>query len=245
MLTMVKATELPLPEPVFGELIKLHNYNGDAFAMTPFELEGEREQLLSGKSGRIYTACSECVNGYKAHYAGIHGGVCFQCNGSVLKLYAESIEKAQRKARSKTAAGMRQAAKWAAEAPAREAAAAAAKQKMLDEAHARALEELTRMDALEAKQASQRFAGTIGGKVTVTGTVAVSMLIEGHYGSSCLVIVEGTGDDTGITLKSFGTSAWHWDTEKGEAVTVTATVKDHEVYDGTKQTVVIRPKATA
>lgn len=84
----------------------------------------------------------------------------------------------------------------------------------------------------------------VGAKVTVTGTIAVSTSVEGYMPgtSSRLVIVEGTGDFEGVTLKMIGTSKVMYATERGQAVEVTATVKDFSEYNDVPQTVVKLPK---
>ncbi len=89
-----------------------------------------------------------------------------------------------------------------------------------------------------------RFAGTIGEKITITGTITRLRPIEGIYGyrpkPSMLIVV-----DAGETVaKTFTGASWAWDLEQGQTLTVTGTVKDHEDYQGSKQTVLTRPKAS-
>lgn len=91
------------------------------------------------------------------------------------------------------------------------------------------------------KRAAAEYTGALGEKVTVTGTVTRLVPIEGDYGTSMLVVVEG-----GSTIaKMFTSAAWAWDVEQGDEVTLTGTVKAHEEYQGAKQTVLTRPKCTA
>lgn len=94
--------------------------------------------------------------------------------------------------------------------------------------------------AAEAAKPPARYVGEPGSKdkVTVTGTVAVAMTVPGYaYGSSDkLVVIEGTGDDAGVTVKVVGSAAWLWEVERGDAVTVTGKVKRHTDYNGTPQT---------
>lgn len=92
------------------------------------------------------------------------------------------------------------------------------------------------------KRDEAEYAGTVGEKITVTGTVTRLRAIEGSYGynptTSMLVIIEG-----GSTIaKMFTTAAWAWEIEQGDEITVTATVKAHEEYQGSKQTALVRPK---
>lgn len=100
---------------------------------------------------------------------------------------------------------------------------------------------------LEAEQraqqrASVQFAGEVGEKLTVTGTVTRLRAVEGSYGyqpkTSLLIILEGGG----VVAKMFTTAAWAWEIEQGDGITVTGVVKDHEDYQGIKQTVLTRPK---
>jgi hypothetical protein len=97
----------------------------------------------------------------------------------------------------------------------------------------------------ERKAREQRvseFAGAVGEKTTFTGTITRMMPVENNFGyhatSSMLVIVE----DEKHTFKMFTSAAWAWDVKQGQAATFTGTVKDHEDYQGTKQTAIARPK---
>lgn len=101
-----------------------------------------------------------------------------------------------------------------------------------------------RTAADEAKAASQRHYGTTGEKFTATGTVIVSMNVDGYaYGSiDRMVIIEGTGEFEGVTFKATGSGATLFDTERGDSVEFTATVKKHAEYKDTPQTVVTRAK---
>lgn len=93
--------------------------------------------------------------------------------------------------------------------------------------------------------AKRRYLDAVEGeKVTVTGTITVTHGFETMYGWSRLVIVEGSGDFEGVTVKMMGTSKAIYAAERGQAVEVTATVKDFEEYDGVPQTVVKLPKFT-
>lgn len=101
-----------------------------------------------------------------------------------------------------------------------------------------------RMAAAEAKAAGQRYFGAEGEKFTATGTVVTSMNVDGYaYGSTDrLVIIEGTGDFAGVTFKATGSGATLWETERGDEVEFTATVKAHREYRDVPQTVITRAK---
>jgi hypothetical protein len=83
------------------------------------------------------------------------------------------------------------------------------------------------------------YLGTVGEKMTVTGTVKVAKAIDTEYGLSRLLIV---ADADGNLVKAFTTAKFVWDVEVGDELTLTVTVKAHEVYEGVKQTVITRPK---
>jgi hypothetical protein len=94
-----------------------------------------------------------------------------------------------------------------------------------------------------AVAAKQHYVGEVGAKVTVTGTVVVAYFLEAqNYGwaSRTLFVVEGTGADEGATVKWVTSAAV--DMGRGDEVELTATVKAHEQYEGTPQTVVTRAK---
>lgn len=112
----------------------------------------------------------------------------------------------------------------------------------------RLLTEHAEKSAAEAeRRAGQRHAGEVKGKVTVTGRVVVRRYCEPYaYGSAgtLFIIIEGTGDDEGVTVKMNSGAECVWDLAEGQTVTVTGTVKAHDEYQGTPQTVLTRPKVT-
>ena len=88
--------------------------------------------------------------------------------------------------------------------------------------------------ALNAKRAH---IGAIGQKVTMTLTTVHIIVLDGMYGTNYIHICED--EDQNVVIykgKSFDFPA------KGHTATMTATVKDHGVRDGVKQTVIQRPK---
>jgi hypothetical protein len=84
------------------------------------------------------------------------------------------------------------------------------------------------------------FFGEKGQKLVVEGTVTMIRLIEGQWGNSRLVVVLS---DQGYTFKSFSTSAFVWDLEEGDKVTIAGTVKDFDTYGDSKSTVLTRIKS--
>jgi hypothetical protein len=88
--------------------------------------------------------------------------------------------------------------------------------------------------ALDAKRAH---IGAIGQKVTLTLTTVHIIVLDGMYGTNYIHICEDADQNVVIYKgKSFDFPA------KGHTATMTATVKDHGVRDGVKQTVIQRPK---
>ena len=101
--------------------------------------------------------------------------------------------------------------------------------------------------ASEAAQAlvEHRYAGAEGQKgVTVKGVVKINLSVAGYAYNTYdrFVIIEGIGDDLGVTVKIKGSAMFLYDINKGDTVEVTGTVKAHEIYEGVPQTVLIRPK---
>ena len=89
--------------------------------------------------------------------------------------------------------------------------------------------------ALDAKRAH---IGAVGQKVTLELTVVHVVVLEGMYGTTYINICEDA--DQNVVIYKGNSSAIPG---KGHTVNVTATVKEHGVRDGVKQTVIQRPKA--
>jgi hypothetical protein len=73
------------------------------------------------------------------------------------------------------------------------------------------------------------------------------MSVDGWGGrSQRMIILEGTGEHAGITLKTYTNAGAAWELEKGqEGVTVTGTVSKHQERSGARETTVKRPKISA
>lgn len=80
-------------------------------------------------------------------------------------------------------------------------------------------------------RAVSRHVGAVGATISATLTVARVMVFQGYYGPTYLTIAR---DDAGNVVVSRGV-AW---AREGETLSVTATIRAHENYDGTPQTVV-------
>lgn len=99
----------------------------------------------------------------------------------------------------------------------------------------------------EAEQAAQRYYGAEKDKVTFTGTVTVASGFETNYGYStqynALLVFAPEGEEfAGVTFKATGTGATLFEASKGDKVEVTGTIKRHDEYQGTKQTVLTRAR---
>lgn len=83
--------------------------------------------------------------------------------------------------------------------------------------------------------------GQVGQKVTMSGIVRTALLVDGyHYASPERVMLVV---DCGTAVAKMTTAAsWAYDIEVGDPLTVTGTIKAHTEWNGTKQTVLTRPK---
>ena len=105
-----------------------------------------------------------------------------------------------------------------------------------------------RLSADRARETSRReaaetvdYAGTVGEKVTLTGTVRTAMRVDGFtYRSPDQVLLVV---DCGTAVAKMTTAAaWAYALKVGDPLTVTGTVKAHTEWNGIKQTVLTRPK---
>jgi len=102
---------------------------------------------------------------------------------------------------------------------------------------ARAARKAEWADKKAAIDATRAFVGTVGEKITITLKVVHIVELDGSFGTVYINICEDANNNTIIykgNAKGFP--------EKGETATITATVKEHGVRNGVKQTVIQRPK---
>jgi hypothetical protein len=92
-------------------------------------------------------------------------------------------------------------------------------------------------DKQAALNASRQHLGVVGEKITLTLTVVHVVTLDGLYGPSYINICEDA-DKNVVIYKGNAKGFPNID----ETATVTATVKEHGVRDGVKQTVINRPK---
>ena len=92
------------------------------------------------------------------------------------------------------------------------------------------------IDRTEAARANSQHVGAVGGKVTLTITVERIIVLESQWGATYITIAR---DEQGNAIKYKGKIDIG---RKGDTNTVTASIKEHTVYNGIKQTVIQRPK---
>lgn len=90
--------------------------------------------------------------------------------------------------------------------------------------------------AKRAANAASGFVGAVGDKVTLTVTVERIVGFKTAFGNQYIYICRTDGGNI-VTYKGTAHIAG-----TGETVTLIATVKEHTVYNGAKQTVIQRPK---
>ncbi|MDN5802991.1 MAG: hypothetical protein L0H26_00130 [Microlunatus sp.] len=83
--------------------------------------------------------------------------------------------------------------------------------------------------------------GSVGEKVTITGTVRAALRLPGytHYSRDQVLLVITSGTTLAKTITS---AAWAYDVRAGDQITVTATVKALQTYRGDRQTVLRAPR---
>ena len=109
---------------------------------------------------------------------------------------------------------------------------------MIDRSEARAAERAkSREEARQADAEKSGWIGEIGQRRVFDLTIRLVVEMEGMYGFSYLHVMH---DADGNVVVYKGTNRLG---EKGNAVSVKATVKDHDTRDGVKQTKISRPVA--
>lgn len=92
-------------------------------------------------------------------------------------------------------------------------------------------------DKKAALDATRTFLGVVGQKITITIKVVHIIKLDGDYGTIYINICEDS--DKNIIIYKGNAKGFP---DKDETATVIATVKDHGVRNGVKQTVIQRPK---
>lgn len=97
----------------------------------------------------------------------------------------------------------------------------------------------TMVSSSETKVQVSQFLGTVKGKLTVTAKVTKTMTFDGYYGTTTMILFKTA---EGNVLKWTASGSRESEFEVGRTYTVTATVKEHAVYNDIKQTVITRAK---
>lgn len=99
--------------------------------------------------------------------------------------------------------------------------------------------EAAKARAKAEKIAASQHLGEVDAKLTITGTVKVATIVEvpsfripGNMDSKPMIVLDVDGSE----VKVFSQAQWAWDAEKGQALTLTGTVKRHSEYQGVAQT---------
>lgn len=123
---------------------------------------------------------------------------------------------------------------------------------MIERAEKRVAE---RAEKRAAEAAASQWVGTVGERIEITAKIVHIHEMEGDYGMSYITVMKDADDNTivqkGASIKQkrefknqWGdTEVGSFDCDKGDTVRLKATVKDHSVRDGVKQTVICRAKA--
>ena len=219
--------------------------------------------------GYTYTAkCTRCGGAGGRREWNHSGYVCFECGGNGIgKVKLEKLYTPEQNAKL-DAAAIKRAEASTAKANAKEAARVAAlvaqsavfvaehaefiaklksfdgdfwagfRESFLSRAKAPTERQIALVDGEVAKRAKapSKHVGSVGEKITLIITCNREVRIESQFGVTWLHLCS---DDAGNTVTYKGNAGF---LREGNTGTVTATVKDHTVYNGIAQTVIQRPK---
>ena len=87
---------------------------------------------------------------------------------------------------------------------------------------------------LQQNATSEHF-GTVGERVEIKGTMEKVVSIQSHYGIKFINIIRCESGNVAVHMGSYIC-------DKGESVHIKATIAQHNVRDGVKQTIIQRPK---
>ena len=212
--------------------------------------------------------CNRCGGAGKSDRWAFTGYVCYDCNGSgnphtVVENVYTCEQLAKLNARQDAARAKKQAVADAAKAAALEAFNTAyvdliaklaqlespsrfitdifekgRKYGFLSDAQKQAVSEaIDRELARKAAGAASCYVGQIGQRIEFTGTVTFVTHFEGTFG---ITYITGLTDEAGNVIIQKGVHIGN----KGDRLHIKATVKDHGIRDGVRQTIITRPKVT-
>lgn len=182
--------------------------------------------------GSYYPECGRCGGGGMFGPQSIYSGKCFDCGGHGYHGKAYTHEAATKRGIALSKAQAKRQEKRDAEHAARADAAMARWE-------AEQAEEAKHAAAKAEAAAKFEFYGEVGEKLQFDGEVVRVHGFDTQYGRSYLVIFKVSET---VEIKTFTTAQWLNEVEVGEKVTMVATVKAHEEYEGKKGTLVARPK---
>jgi len=96
------------------------------------------------------------------------------------------------------------------------------------------------IDRLEAARANSQHIGAVGDKVTLTITVERVIVLKSEFYIDNYITIARDEQGNAITYKGRSDIGG-----KGDTVTLKASIKEHTVYNGIRQTVIQRPKVVA
>lgn len=219
---------------------------------TPRQIANARAYLASqgvdvpADRDTIHTPCRRCGDQrYFRYWAHVNGGVCFECGGAGGRDVHVVVYARRLKARRRRAAALEEERRRRA-AAAEERAAAAEEQRLERqrewcEAHGHGRLTFAELDAQRAAQSEH--VGALGERREFTATVEFVTGWDGPWGYTRLYgFRDGEGNmlvyRSGQALRYAGDGEL---VERGHRVRFTATVKEHSVRKGERQTRVARP----
>lgn len=115
--------------------------------------------------------------------------------------------------------------------------------KLADELPQRAELRAQERKAQAELDAASEYVGKVGERIELEGEIIFTTTVgqDSMYGPRELVKIR---DTDGNVITTFTTAEWAWSAKRGQLVSGKATVKEHSTYEGTKQTIVNRPKFT-
>jgi len=228
-------------------------------AWTPRQVANARAYLESQGVGvpadrdKIHTPCRRCGDErYFRYWAHVAGGMCFECGGAGgrdvhVVVYARRLKARRRRAAAEEERRRRAAAAEERAAADREMRAAAEEERRLErqrewcEAHGHGRITFAELDAQRAAQSEH--VGALGERRDFAATVEFVTGWDGPWGYTRLYGFRDDGGNalvyrSGHALRYAGDSEL---VERGHRVRFTATVKEHSVRKGERQTRVARP----
>jgi len=101
-------------------------------------------------------------------------------------------------------------------------------------------------DKKAAIDAKREHIGTVGEKITLTLTIAHVVILDGAFGTTFIYIMEDANQNV-VIYKGTSTAVLFnpegYARGKGDTLTIIASIKEHGVREGVKQTIIQRPKA--